>query len=346
MQSADERRVHALPPVYALGVSSRVLMAYCFPLQGRRLYGTSSTHRRAAATEAVRRAMQNGQEGLRSLVLWDQPEDTSQMEEKDLTANLPTGPKEAHSTVLSIEKEAAIVAFRKVRTFTAWRLSLCPAANHTASKASLPPPLLSTTRHILIARCGKKNPLKKRFKQYPIGFFHIDTAELRTAEGKLYLYAAIRPTSKFAFVQLLEKASRRTPSDFLRAPLKAVPHKIHTILTDDGIQFRDLPPVPMAQHCFTKVNHRWTKGQVERVNRTIKEAAVKRCRHYDDDDHNQLRSHLDDSISAYNFARRLKTLKGLTPYEFIHEVWTEDPKRVTLDPIYQMPGLKQLGCTA
>jgi len=42
-------------------------------------------HRRAAATEAVRRAMQNSQESpLRSLALWDQPEDTSQMEEKDL----------------------------------------------------------------------------------------------------------------------------------------------------------------------------------------------------------------------------------------------------------------------
>jgi len=50
------------------------------------------------------------------------------------------------------------------------------------------------------------------------------------------------------------------------------------------------------------------------MNRTIKEATVQRY-HYDN--HKQLRQHLDDFVSAYNFGRRLKTLKGLTPYEFI-----------------------------
>ena len=50
------------------------------------------------------------------------------------------------------------------------------------------------------------------------------------------------------------------------------------------------------------------------MNRTIKEATVQRY-HYDS--HEQLQRHLDDFVSAYNFARRLKTLKGLTPYEFI-----------------------------
>jgi hypothetical protein len=43
--------------------------------------------------------------------------------------------------------------------------------------------------------------------------------------------------------------------------------------------------------------------------------------------------------AAYNFARRLKTLRGLTPYEAICKLWTHDPDRFTLDPIHQMPGL-------
>src|SRR3954447_4124176 len=63
------------------------------------------------------------------------------------------------------------------------------------------------------------------------------------------------------------------------------------------------------EHRFTKINHPWTNGQVERMNRTIKDATVKRY-HYDD--HDQLRRHLADFVAAYNFARRLKTLKGLT----------------------------------
>src|SRR5260370_1615039 len=43
-------------------------------------------------------------------------------------------------------------------------------------------------------------PSKKRFDIYPIGFFHIDLAEVRTAEGKLYLFVAIDRTSKFSVV--------------------------------------------------------------------------------------------------------------------------------------------------
>jgi transposase InsO family protein len=37
--------------------------------------------------------------------------------------------------------------------------------------------------------------------------------------------------------------------------------------------------------------------------------------HYED--HDQLRRHLADFIDAYNFGRRLMTLRGLTPCEFI-----------------------------
>ena len=72
------------------------------------------------------------------------------------------------------------------------------------------------------------------------------------------------------------------------------------------------------------------------MNRTIKETTVQHC-HYDN--HQQLREHLSDFIAAYNFARRLKTLSGLTVYEFICKCWQKDPDLFTLDPIHQMPGL-------
>src|SRR5215469_12813125 len=59
-------------------------------------------------------------------------------------------------------------------------------------------------------------------------------------------------------------------------------------------------------------------GQVERMNRTLKEAIVKR---YYYETHGQLRSHLSDFVTAYNFGRRLKTLKDLSPYEYICGIW-------------------------
>ena len=70
------------------------------------------------------------------------------------------------------------------------------------------------------------------------------------------------------------------------------------------------------------------------MNRTIKDATVKRFYY---ETHDELRAHLADFVTAYNFAKRLKTLKRLTPYEYICKVWTKEPERFTLNPLHQMP---------
>lgn len=174
--------------------------------------------------------------------------------------------------------------------------------------------------------------------------------EVQTAEGKLYLFVAIDRTSKFAYDELHAKAGKMAAAHFLRNLIAAVPYAVRTLLTDNGVQFTNRACDTNAfhhifdricdengiEHRLTKVKHPWTNGQVERINRTIKDATVKRF-HYDDYD--QLRRHLDDFIAAYNFGRRLKTLKGLTPYEFICKAWTKEPERFRLNPIQQMPHL-------
>lgn len=175
---------------------------------------------------------------------------------------------------------------------------------------------------------------------------------MQTAQGKLYLFVAIDRTSKFAFTELHTKASKMAAAEFMRNLVKAVPYRIHTVLTDNGIQFTNRTCDRYAsehifdrvctecgiEHRLTKVKHPWTNGQVERMNRTIKEATVKRF-HYDD--HTQLCIHLADFIATYNFDRRLKTLRGLTPYEFICKQWIDEPELFKIDPIHQMPGLNK-----
>jgi transposase InsO family protein len=89
------------------------------------------------------------------------------------------------------------------------------------------------------------------------------------------------------------------------------------------------------EHRLTKIKHPWTNGQVERMNRTIKEATVKRY-HYDS--HVQFKAHLQDFVDAYNYGRRLKTLKGLTPYEFVCKCWTNEPERFNVNPHHQTLG--------
>src|SRR6266850_4664356 len=114
-------------------------------------------------------------------------------------------------------------------------------------------------------------------------------------------------------------------AQFLRRLMAAVPDKIHTVLTDNGSQLTNRSRDHDAlSHSFervcreqgisprlTKVNHPWTNGQGERMNRTLKEATVKK---YSDQTHQHLREHLQAFLMAYNFAKRLKTLRGLTPY--------------------------------
>lgn len=196
---------------------------------------------------------------------------------------------------------------------------------------------------------GDKPP-KKKFAKYPIGYFHIDIAEVRTEEGKLYLFVAIDRTSKFAYAALLTQYGKMEAAQFLRNVIAAVPYHIHTILTDNGIQFTNRKKDTSAflhifdrvctehdiEHRLTRVNHPWTNGQVERMNRTLKEATVKRY-HYEN--HQQLREHLYNFLNAYNFAKRLKTLHGLTPYEHIIKCWQNDPIRFKINPAHHKLGL-------
>ncbi len=91
-----------------------------------------------------------------------------------------------------------------------------------------------------------------------------------------------------------------------------------------------------VEHRLTKVKHPWTEGQLERMNRTIKEASVKR---FPNDTQDQIQPHLSDFLDAYKHARRLKTLSALTLYEFICTTWLHEPERFKRDPCAQMPGL-------
>ncbi|SMO96330.1 Integrase core domain-containing protein [Paracoccus laeviglucosivorans] len=84
------------------------------------------------------------------------------------------------------------------------------------------------------------------------------------------------------------------------------------------------------EHRRTTPNHTWTNGQVERMNRTIKDATDERFRY---DSHDQLRTHLGNFRAAYKFAFRPKTLGGLAPYKYICKIWTSEPDRFILNPI-------------
>lgn len=322
-------------------------------------------HGSAKTTHAVRAAIQRSKATIAQLSeQYDlNPKTVMKWRNRSGVDDLPMGPKRPRSTVLSREEEALCVAFRKH--------TLLPLDDCLYALQATVPHLTRSSLHRLLQRHGISRlpelegtkTRKKKFRQYPIGYFHLDIAELRTGEGKLHMFVAIDRTSKFAFAELHERATRRIAHDFLLRLIEAVPYKIHTVLTDNGTQFTTpgnkasaAPTIKEAiargelfrahafelacatndiDHRLTKPNHPWTNGQVERMNRTLKEATVRR---YYYDSHDQLRAHLAAFVDAYNFGKRLKTLKGLTPFEHIAKCWTEEPNRFRINPIHHSPG--------
>ncbi|MGF7005269.1 transposase InsO family protein [Aminobacter sp. BE322] len=177
------------------------------------------------------------------------------------------------------------------------------------------------------------------------------------------MFVAIDRTSKFAFVELHEKATTAVSREFLLRLIAAVPYKIHTVLTDNGIRFTTpgaggaaVPLIKEAiangerfrahafeyacatndiDHRTTKARHPWTNGQVERMNRTIKDATVKI---YHCDDLQSLKAHILTFVTAYNFAKHLKALRWKTPYQVICDAWTKDPSSFKFNPHHLIAG--------
>jgi transposase InsO family protein len=323
-------------------------------------------HGSARTTAAVRRAIQQSQASLNTLAerYAINPKTVAKWKQRTDVQDAPMGPKQPRSTALTPEQEAMCVAFR--------RHTLLPLDDCLYALQSRIPRLTRSSWHRCFQRHGISRlpevdgdmPVKKKFKKYPLGYFHIDIAEVHTEEGRLDLFVAIDRASKFAVAELHEQATRRIAANFLRALIAMVPYTIHTILTDNGTQFTELahvrkgaekpedvqPPEGLylmhafddacerhgIEHRLTKPGHPWTNGQVERMNRTLKDATVKR---YYDESHQELKEPLYNFLNAYNFAKRLKTLQGLTPYEYIIKCWQRDPGRLKRNPAHHTVGL-------
>ena len=310
-------------------------------------------HGCARTTEAVRREIQNSKESVKVLSerLGLNYKTVLKWKRRDFVHDMPMGSKDPHSTVLTREEEAICVAFRKH--------SLLPLDDCLFALRDQIPHLSRSSLHRLFQRNGisklpeneEKKP-KKKFKKYPIGYFHIDITEVRTEGGKLYLFVAIDRTSRFVYVELSEKQGKMQAAQFLRNLIEKVPYKIHTILMDNGVQFtnharnhKTLPHIfdrvceeNGIEHRLTLPAHPWTNGQVERMNKTIKDATMHR---YYYESQISLQENLQPFIDAYNFVRRLKSLNGLTPWEFIIKEGKSEPKLFRINPTPYNVGLNK-----
>ncbi|MBD2768575.1 hypothetical protein IC235_11825 [Hymenobacter sp. BT664] len=124
-------------------------------------------------------------------------------------------------------------------------------------------------------------------------------------------------------------------AEFRRRVLETLPYQVQTVLSDNGVPFSPrAPQFPPGGHCvdcicceygvahrLTTPAHPWINSQVERRNRTSKEATsafITRTQ-----------------TSSYG----VKALGGLTPYELVCAQWQRNPTIFTRDPTRLIPGL-------
>ena len=315
-------------------------------------------HARATTTIATRRKIQESSKSIRVLAqeFGINHKTVIKWKRRDYVSDLPCGSRAKLRTVLTELEQKAICVFRKTTNLP---LDDC----YIALKDSIPN-LSRSNLH----RCLKRNGLnvlpkvetksssanKKKFKQYEIGYLHIDITEIRLdSNPKFYLFCAIDRVSKVVFVRLYQNQTRENSVKFLKEVIEYFPYRIHTILTDNGPQFTHtfltksqrpksvhqfdlICKRQMIRHRLIKFRHPWTNGQVERMNRTIKDATTK-AYHYDSVE--QLEKHLNEFMIAYNFAKKLKALKFKTPFEFLTNEFKNNPKVFVQNPLHFSGGL-------
>ena len=142
-------------------------------------------HGSATTTHAVRAAIQRSKAPLKELAAQHglNHKTVAKWRKRSFVHDAPMGPRTPSSTVLSSEEEAIIVAFRKH--------TLLPLDDCLYALQATIPKLTCSSLHRCLERHGisrlpeieGSKPRKKKFERYPIGYFHIDLAEVRTAEG-------------------------------------------------------------------------------------------------------------------------------------------------------------------
>ena len=157
----------------------------------------SILHGNAKTTPRIRKEIQNSVESATEIAkrLGCNIKTVLKWKKASSTSDKRSGPIQPKS-VLSLAEQQIICEFR--------RISKLPLDDvYIALKEKIP----NLTRSNL-HRCLKRNNLnvlpkeeelpceKKKFKEYPIGFVHIDITEVQTDQGKCYLFVAIDPATK------------------------------------------------------------------------------------------------------------------------------------------------------
>lgn len=313
-------------------------------------------HRSATTTPAIRAAIQESPLSIRALArkYGINPKTVAKWKSRKSTEDLPMGPVIARPKKLSVEEEGNCIGFR-INT-------QLPLDDCLYALQLMIPHLSRSNLHRLYQRHnisrlfsipGTDIGLHGDSDRKSIGGFYVNAADIRTGDGKANMFFAFDRTSKFAFAKLYEIAADDNGPAFLEALIEAVPYDVESILTGDNPQiFGSIKTVPdagthpFAAACETRgIDHEILPfDQPWRIRPTTPDISTPKetpAREFYYRSHDHLQEHFSAFFDSYNFDRRLKTLGGLTPYEFIYRFWETQPALFNRDPAEIAPKFKR-----
>ncbi len=290
-------------------------------------------HRRATTTQEIRNKIKQEKGAISSIakkynIAWSA---AKKWQSRDTLEDKPMGNGRANSN-LTLDEDWLICEVRK--------LTWLPLDDLWLLLQSMFPKLSSSALHRVLQYYGiskkpkelQQKPQRSKFKSYEIVYLHIDITDFWLEKKKWSLFVAIDRETKFTYCEIFSKKTMQNAiTFFLKNTYKFFPYKIHTILTDNGLQFsykalaKDLKTNKIhpfdklcemqgTEHRLTKFAHPWTNGQVEKMNHIIKSATLKLF-HYEGID--EYSKHLAKFLNYYNFEMKLKSLGFKSPYGMI-----------------------------
>jgi transposase InsO family protein len=205
-----------------------------------------------------------------------------------------------------------------------------------------------------IHRCLRRNGLARRpkparakpgsFEPASVGFIHVDLKHLTRLNGRpSFVFVAIDRATRFVHIESIDRRDAATVAACLERFLAVFPHKVHTILTDNGSEFTDRfgaarwrrQRSATGRHRFDGIcarhgiEHRLTRpfrpqtnGLVERFNRRLAEAIAAKAGVARNEGKNKFLTHaeraafLERFVADYN-RTRLKCLDYRAPFELL-----------------------------
>ncbi len=282
-------------------------------------------HPKAKTNAHIRKLIQESHESVVSLALKFKinPKTVQKWKNRKSCADLPYGAKTHEKTLTPLEEKIIAKVRQHLKCDLEDLIVILKPYIPKLNKSNCYRTLLRRELNRLPSPFINKG--KGKFKEYLPGFVHVDLGYLPILKGtfqRKYFIVGVDRITKIIFVKIVNGKTQKEAVNFLNKLVKFFPYRIHRILTDNGKEVGKEFSLECKRlgikHKRTKIKHPWTNGQAEATVKIIKKETIQKVFYQN---YSQIEEDLLKWQNEYNFKRKLKSLKGLTPFEKMVEYY-------------------------